>query len=341
MTSTSAPEVIAEAGPRTRSARDALSPPGRCYLVINPGSRHGRGRATAARYLSLLTSDPGTGARAVACDCGYTRNLEDAATLARRALDAGYDTVVAVGGDGTINRVLGAFLDSGPRGARARLGVLYSGTSPDFCRFHGIPTDPAAAVAVLRQGVARPIDVCRILHQDAAGQPRVDHFASSANIGLGAGIAAGANRMRPRLGDFLGTLLAAALTIAGRGPQRVRVVIDGQELALAPALNITVGKNPYLAGGLKLDTEIAGDDGSLYVFAICGIGRGRLLWALPRIYSGSIAHDRRFLLRRATSVRIEPIDGAIRTEFDGDPAGWCPAEISVLPKAVQLIGARG
>jgi diacylglycerol kinase family enzyme len=318
--------IAPETQPRIRGASS--------YLVINPGSRHGHGRATAARYLSLLTSDTG------AVDCGYTRNLDDAAILARRALDAGYDPVVAVGGDGTINRVLGAFLDAGPRGARARLGILYSGTSPDFCRFHGIPTDPAAAVAVLRRGDARAIDVCRISHRDAAGQPRVDHFASSANIGLGAGIAAGANRLRPRLGDFLGTLVAAAVTIAGRGPQRMRVVIDGRELALAPALNITVGKNPHLAGGLKLDAEIADDDGRLFVFAICGIGRGQLLWALPRIYTGAIVRDPRFLLRRATSVRIEPIDGAIRTEFDGDPAGWCPAEIGVLPKAVRLIGAR-
>jgi diacylglycerol kinase family enzyme len=318
--------IAPETQPRIRAASS--------YLVINPGSRHGRGRATAELYLSLL----GTGAGAV--DRGYTTNLDDAAVLARRALDAGYDTVVAVGGDGTINRVLGAFLDAGPRGARARLGILYSGTSPDFCRFHGIPTDPAEAVAALRRGEARAIDVCRIRHHDAAGEPRVDHFASSANIGLGAGIAERANRLRPRLGDFLGTLVAAAGTIARRGPRRVRVVVDGRELALAPALNITVGKNPHLAGGLKLDAEIADDDGRLFVFAICGIGRGQLLWALPRIYTGAIARDPRFLLRRATNVRIEPIDGAIRTEFDGDPAGWCPAEIRVLPKAVRLIGAR-
>jgi diacylglycerol kinase family enzyme len=311
---------------------------GRCYLVINPGSRNGRSRRTAELYRALLAADMGTGP--CVFDCGYTRTLEDARTLARNALAAGCDTIVAIGGDGTINRVVNAFLERGGEHREARLGILYSGTSPDFCRFHGIPRNPAAAVRALCAGVARPVDVCRIEHRDAAGRARVDFFASSANIGLGAGIAARANRMRPRLGDFLGTLLASVVTIAGRGPQRVRLVVDGEELAIGPSLNISVGKNPYLAGGLKLDADVTADDGRLFVFAVCGIGRAQLLGALPRIYSGSITREPRFVLRRASVVRVETLEGALPTEFDGDPAGFCPAEIRVLPGAVRLIGAR-
>ena len=327
--------AVQSSAPNAGRAVPAL---GRCYLVINPGSHHGRSRETAALYRALLAADAGTGPAAV--DCGYTRTLEDAGTLTRRALAAGYDTIVAVGGDGTINRVVNAMLEPEVEPRGARLGILYSGTSPDFCRFHGIPTDPAAAVRVLRTGVAHAIDVCRITHRDAAGQVRVDHFASSANIGLGAGIAGRANRMRPRLGDFLGTLLASMVTIARRGPQRVRLVVDGEELAIAPALNISVGKNPYLASGLKLDAHVSADDGRLFVFAICGIGRAELLAALPRIYSGSITRDPRFVLRRASVVNVEPLEGELATEFDGDPAGFCPAEIRVLPGALHLIGER-
>ncbi len=337
-----APAILRDAhrvpsAPAEASTPAPASTVGRWYLVVNPGSHHGRSRATAERYLELLAA--GAGPRPKSADCGYTRDLEDAYRLAREALATGYDTVVAVGGDGTINRVLNAFVDAGEVGARARFGVLYSGTSPDFCRFHGLPTNPAAAVEALRAGVARAIDVCRIRHRDARGQWRVDAFASSANIGLGAGIAGRANRWRPRLGDFPGTLLATIATIATRGPQQVRLVVDGEELPIAPALNITVGKNPHLAGGLKLDTTVTSDDGLLYVFALCGIGRAQLLWALPRIYSGAITRDSRALLRRAKRVCIEPRDGDLATEFDGDPAGWCPAEITILPKAVKLIGA--
>lgn len=336
MTASVHTRVAETAAAERRGERAAAATPGRAYLVINPGARGGRGWRIAARYRALLQAG---GARSFASlECGYTRTLEDAGSLARQALARGCDTIVAVGGDGTINRVLGAFLDPACAGAQARLGVLYAGTSPDFCRFHRLPIDPAAAVAVLCRGVARPIDVGRIEHRDALGRRRVEHFASSVNIGLGAGIAARANRLRPRLGDFGGTLLASVIAIAGQGPRRMRLLLDGEAIDLPPALNISVGKNPHLAGGLKLDIPMTADDGRLFVFAVCGVGRHQLLAALPRIYSGRITRDARFLLRRASVVRIEPVAGEQEIEFDGDPAGWCPAEIRVLPRAVRLIG---
>jgi diacylglycerol kinase family enzyme len=129
------------------------------------------------------------------------------------------------------------------------------------------------------------------------------------------------------------------ITISRHRRQPLRLFIDGIEVAIAPTLNITVGKNPHLASGLKLAADMAPDDGRLFVFAACGIGRRQLLWALPRLYTGSIARDRRFLLRRAKTVRILPGPAQVRTEFDGDPAGYCPAEIGVLPRAIRLIGA--
>ena len=113
---------------------------------------------------------------------------------------------------------------------------------------------------------------------------------------------------------------------------------DGEEILLPRVLNLSVGKNPFLAGGLRLETKIAPDDGRLFLFAVCGIGRLGLLAALPRIYSGTITRDRRFLLRDATTVRVEPLEEKVRAEFDGDPAGWCPVEIGVVPGALRLIG---
>jgi len=374
-----AARVALPAPPARDSASRSLA---RAFLVINPGSCGGTAAETAARYLALLAGEaygPRPGSRSAPRGRGragdrrpaheYTRDLDDARMIALRALAAGHDPIVAIGGDGTINRVLNALMEHAgrlPAGSAApRLGVLYAGTSPDFCRFHGLPTDPENAVARLRQGESRAIDVCRSEHCDAQGAIRAAFFASSSNIGLGAGIASRANRLRPRLGDAAGTALASVLTIAGRRPQRVRLLLDGRPREIPALLNLTVGKNPYLAGGLKLDLPASPDDGRLFVFAVCGIGRLGLLAALPRIYSGAIARDPRFLLTRAERVRVEPAEGARRwaggrardaaeagrgpagapapswpTEFDGDPAGWCPAEIRVLPRAVQLIGGR-
>lgn len=309
------------------------------YLIINPGSGNGRSRRLAELYMSLLQE------RRVSFSQGRTGCLDDARHLTQQAIEAGHDRIVAVGGDGTINRVIsGLFGGDQASIASAELGVLYAGTSPDFCRFHGIPTDPQAAVERLIAGVARPIDVCRMRHRTSTDREQCSYFASSANIGLGADIARRANRLRPFWGDVTGTLLATLATIVTSKRHRVdldlRPVNGGPEAGAAQVFNITVGKNPHIASGLKLEVDITPADGRLYMFVIGGIGKLSLMAALPGLYNGRIANDPRFSLRRVTHVRIDSAGRPLTTECDGDPAGWCPAEISILPRAVNLVGAR-
>jgi len=303
------------------------------YLVVNPGARHGRSRILARRYRDRLR------AHGVAFRWGRSRSLDDVGTLARRAAEAGYRRIVAVGGDGTINRVLNGVLEVEAPATRPAMGVLYAGTSPDFCRYHALPTGEAEAVQVLLAGVVRSVDVCRIRHLDPSGRPRTSYFGCTTNIGLGSGVAGRSNRLRAVLGDALGTFVAALLTMAQSRPYTLRLHRDGEALLLRDVRNLTVGKNPHLASGLKLAVEIEPTDGRLFLFALSGVGRLSLLAALPRLYTGQAAHDRRFLLDRGTTVRVESPCGAPTVEFDGDPAGWSPAEIAVLPRALPLIGA--
>ena len=305
----------------------------RPFLVMNPGSRNRRGWRLAAEYAELLR------ARGVEFTSAETGSMEDAETLTRRALREGFRSVIAVGGDGTINRVIQGFFDEAGRPSEAKFGVLYAGTSPDFCRFHDIPTGPEAAVDLLLRGTARPIDVCRLGHRNETGEEQVSYFASSANIGVGAGIARRANRLRRYLGDFTGTLWAAIVTVLGHRPRSIEVTADEREILLDRVWNVTVGKNPHLAGGLRLDLPSDPSDGVLYCFAAHGMGRLHFLKELPGFYRGHGEQDGTFDLQSGlTKVTINPVGARVETECDGDPAGWCPAEIDVVPRAIRLIG---
>jgi lipid kinase YegS len=68
----------------------------------------------------------------------------DGAVLAREAIAAGADTVVACGGDGTLNEVI-----NGLEGTTVALGIIPAGTANDFARQVGIPDDPSAAMDII------------------------------------------------------------------------------------------------------------------------------------------------------------------------------------------------
>ena len=150
----------------------------RFLVLVNPSSHGGR---AGRRWRALAAMLPD--ARFV-----LLNSIEEANSLAREASDC--EAVVACGGDGTINAVADGVMANPDKSLK--FGVLYMGTSPDFCRFHGIPTDMEGAVKLLHSPNVREISVLQ-----ANGRC----FFCSCNLGMGADIASLANRIRPFWGD--------------------------------------------------------------------------------------------------------------------------------------------
>lgn len=124
---------------------------GPIFIVLNPGSGAQDAETARARIEAVLVA----GGRA----CEFVavpdpaRLHATAADCVRRA-SAVRGTVVAAGGDGTINAVAHAVLGSG-----CPFGVLPMGTFNYFGRTHGIPEDVEAAARVLLEGRVKPVQV--------------------------------------------------------------------------------------------------------------------------------------------------------------------------------------
>jgi len=104
-------------------------------LIVNPAASNGAVRknwpcirdslqAEGASFDAVLTEEPGHATR-----------------LARQALDDGFRTIVAVGGDGTVNEVINGLAEEGSVDPEVVLGIIPWGTGADFARMLGIPRD--------------------------------------------------------------------------------------------------------------------------------------------------------------------------------------------------------
>ena len=243
------------------------------------------------------------------------KGIDEARELARTA--TGYETIVACGGDGTINAVADGVMTNADE--KLNFGVIYAGTSPDFCNFHGIPTEPKAAIELLEHGMVREVPVLM-----ANGRC----FFCSCNVGMGAEVAAAANRLRPKLGDKLGTFLALMRSLL-RG-QRWDFAIDDECISQCNHLLFT--RMSYIASGLKIALPPLKDN----EYAMWYV-RNQSLWGwmkmLTKIYRGKPCGE----LRVCRGTQMVTCAQPVGLEYDGDPHGVLPVEISLAPHPLRLI----
>lgn len=129
--------------------------PERVCVIVNPAAGRGRGARTLAAVTSAF-NDVGV------TDIQTTRAREDETDIARRAMDAGATTLVAVGGDGTWGNVANAILASGAH-RDVRLALVAAGTGNDFAKTAGAPAaDIGATARLVAGGTETRVDVGRI-----------------------------------------------------------------------------------------------------------------------------------------------------------------------------------
>jgi diacylglycerol kinase family enzyme len=299
-------------------------------LIANPSSRAGKGKSLWTGWERSLRE------RGISHVWYETASLDDCGERAFLACRAGA-TPVAVGGDGTINAVADGVLRAG---GQTSMGVLYAGTSPDFCRFHGIPADGGRALDALLAGRAAQVDAAAVSFADSRGAAASGHFVCACNIGLGSATAAFANRWRKILGDGPGTGLGLVRAMLRHRPFACRIDVDGESFAFQRANHIMILKSPYIASGLRVTPGPEPADGGLLALVIHDKNPAALLALLPAAYAGTLAERSGVFARRCAAVRVETTP-AQPVEFDGDARGTGPVSIRVLPGVLSLIAGNG
>ena len=282
----------------------------KALLLLNPASRGGRGRRLWGEIFKGFEKS------GVEYEAVELKNIGEAFEAARGA--EGVDCVAAVGGDGTVNAAAAGVLQNKNRDMK--FGVLYTGTSPDFCRFHKIPTDIGGAVKILAGAKTRQIEVL-----EANGRP----FFCSCNLGFGAKIAARANCLRKFFGDKIGTFLSVASCLISLKKWDYEIDKLGK---ICECNHLLITKMPYIAGGLKLDIPPL-SDGQFLIWSVQNLSRMGCLRAVKNLYKGRACGDFKLL---SGSLKIS-CDSPCDFEFDGDPRGELPLEIKISERKLNLI----
>ncbi len=316
------------------------------FLILNPGSKGGDSGKRFAAIFKLLDQYQ------VNYDYKVTNNLEEAYSFSQEANRTGYDVVVAVGGDGTINRALNGFYDqNGKRNSLSIFAVIYTGTSPDYCKSYRIPIKLEEAVRVIIKGDSQKIQVGKIKYSSTLdkmldGQPigegnnvKVSYFACCANFGIGPLLADRANSgIRKILGDFLGTFFSLISILCSYQANSFMVKREGQIDITERIYSISVGRTFYIASGIKVNHALVPGDCRFYILAVKNLTLRNWPGVLKTIYSGKqISNSQVVSLDYGKSIEVYGNNAHPEIEFDGDRVGFLPCQIEVADDPLDVI----
>ena len=269
----------------------------------------------------------------LAPDCAFrpTTCAGDASRLATPAVANGFDTIVAAGGDGTVNEVVTG-ISRAPDGLRrVRVGIVPLGTVNVIARELKLPHALKGAWHVVLHGTERAVDLAEIEFQTAHG-PEQRCIIQLAGAGLDArAVELVSWSLKKKFGP-LAYLWAGVGAMRERHPQIT--ITSGAETRHAQF--VLLGNGRYYGGAFRVFPAARMDDGK---FDLCLIDR--VNWFALLRFAWGIATNR---LERQTdfhhlqSAQFTLTSNArVPLEIEGDAVGQLPATCRVLPRALRVL----
>jgi diacylglycerol kinase (ATP) len=287
-------------------------------VIINPisgtGGHPGRGDELRRSVTAMLQQ------RRLVPDVRLTDGPGHAHAIATDLAGRGFGTVVAWGGDGTVNEVGSALAFT-----KTRLAIAPLGSGNGLARGLGIPLHAAQALDV----AVGPHDV-----QVDVGELDGRRFLNVAGVGLDAAIAARFASAGGRRGLRRYVELTLREVFAHR-PQACVVVANGEEIAVTP-LMITLANSRQFGNGAVIAPHARTDDGELDMVIVTERAPLIALLQAPVLFLGGATRLPGVIVRRVSEVQLRAAE-PIAYHVDGEPGiGGQVIEARVYSRALRV-----
>ena len=287
-------------------------------IIISAGAGPGDNTKAAERLRQIFEE------KQINLDISFAESGAEVAELARQAARGPYEVIVAAGGDGTVNSVAAAVIDSGKI-----LGVLPLGTLNHFARDLGIPFDLEAAARTIVDGQTIEVDVAEVNNRI---------FLNNSSLGLYPMIVRGREKIQ-RLGYrkwpafFWSTIQALR-----RYPFLDVRLRANDELIDRTTPFVFIGNNEYAMDLLNIGVRDRLDKGVLSIYITHRTSRLRLIGLALRAVFGRLRNDRDFLALRSNEVAIHTHHKQLRVAFDGEiEVMETPLQYRIRGRALRVI----
>jgi diacylglycerol kinase (ATP) len=300
----------------------------RPLFILNPNSGGGRTRKRVGTIIDAIERS------GLAADIVFTQHRGHGIELAREAIEAGREFLVACGGDGTVYEVANGILQL-EAGERVRMGTIGLGTGKDVAKVLGMPRGSLALKAIVA-GIERKIDAARVTCLDEAGNEQVRYFVLEASAGWVPEISQSTPRWLKRLGDTAPYVIMAGVKMVGTMGRQFTLTIDGRQHD-GRYNSVSVHNMELWGGDLVAAPGATPDDGILDVIRWGDMGRRTVLKAIDGQRKGGTHMDMEGIDRHPAKTIELSSPKRTALDLDGEFGGYLPAKIEIVPGALRFV----
>lgn len=247
----------------------------------------------------------------------------DGIVAAKEAVDNGFDLIVAVGGDGTINEVITGVADEE---FRPKIGIIPAGTTNDFAKALGIPRNVKAATDIIVAGESMLLDI---------GKANDHYFINIAGGGdlteLTYEVPSGLKAMIGQLAYYMkGIEMLPSLK-----PVRTKIEYDGTVIEEDIMLFLLVNTNS-VAGFDKLAPDALFNDGYFDLVILKKLNLAEFIRIVTLALRGAHLEDDNIIYVQAKHVIVTPEDD-MQLNIDGEFGGMLPGEFTNLKEHIEYV----
>jgi diacylglycerol kinase (ATP) len=303
-------------------------------VIINPAAGGGRVGRKWPRIETELRGSLGAFEHAI------TKPGLGAQAIAAEAARKGFQRVIAVGGDGTVNEVINGLAEgTDDRAIAPSFGLASLGTGNDFARALGLHGGLKAAIGALRAGHTRDVDLGHMQFIGNNGQQQSRWFCNVANIGLVGEVtrATQNSRLVKLVGGRLAYPLKAISVLRHYGGREIMIERDEQSPVTLDVLSIAIANGPYFGSGMKIAPHAALADGLLDVIVIAREPKVKAT-DIALLYKGQHLSHPAVTHFKARKLLFKSADGqSVLCDADGELFGCLPCKVEVHPRKLRVI----
>ena len=296
-------------------------------VIVNPMSRGGATGKTWPILNKLLRN---TG---LPFDYEFIQAPEQGIELSRQAVEKGYNLVIAVGGDGTVNEVVNGLIDENGKG-RATLGIIAAGTQNDIARMLGIPRNYLRACQLFENFEKVNIDIGAVEYTHH-NEIRSRYYINTAGIGFVSDVIEGSiphTRLKV-IGGGVPYAIGVIPKVLDYHNKDVSICIDGEKREECD-FSVVVNNGRYLGGG-RVFPHATPCDGMLDVAVIGNVSKLEALLNFPLFFTGTHVDRQKIKIQKARNVIVDSPQ-RLPIQLDGELVGHTPAVFRIIPSVLEV-----